>query len=55
MTTKKLSIKNRSYYFYNDLINVLNFEANNLKLDKKHGKTLIFITLAILMKSQNGM
>ena len=26
---------NRTYYFYNDLINVLNFEANNLKLDKK--------------------
>ena len=25
----------RTYYFYNDLINVLNFEANNLKLDKK--------------------
>ena len=36
MTTRQLSIKNRSYYFYNDLINVLNFEAKNLKLDKKN-------------------
>ena len=35
MTTRQLNIKNRSYYFYNDLINILNFEANNLKLDKK--------------------
>ena len=35
MTTKQLNIKNRSSYFYNGLINVLNFEANNLKLDKK--------------------
>ena len=35
MTTKQLNIKNRSYYFYNDLINVLGFEAGNLKLDKK--------------------
>ena len=35
MITKQLNIKNRTYYFYNDLINVLNFEANNLKLDKK--------------------
>ena len=35
MTTKQLNIKNRSYYFYNDLINVLNFETNNLKLGKK--------------------
>ena len=34
MTTKQLNIKNRIYYFYNDLINVLNVEASNLKLDK---------------------
>ena len=35
MTTRQLNIKNRSYYFYNDLINILNFEASNLKLHKK--------------------
>ena len=35
MTTRQVSIKNRSYYFYNDLINVLNFEGSNLKLNKK--------------------
>ena len=35
MTTKQLDIKNTTYHFYNDLINVLNFETNNLKLDKK--------------------
>ena len=41
MTTKQLDVKNRTYYFYNDLINVSNFEAGNLKIDKKkHGKTL---------------
>ena len=39
MTTKQLNIKNRSYYFYSDLINILNFEANNLKLDKKKNIT----------------
>ena len=33
MTAKKLNIKNRTYYFYNDLINALNFEPINLKLD----------------------
>ena len=42
MTTKQLDIKNRTYHFYNDLINLPNFSMNNLKLDKKHGKTLIF-------------
>ena len=35
MTTIQLDIKNRTYYFYNDLINLSNFEASNLKLDKK--------------------
>ena len=35
MTIKQLNIKNRTYYFYNDLINIVNFEASNLKLDKK--------------------
>ena len=40
MTTKQLDIKNRPYYFYNDLINVLNFEAYNLKLDKKTWKDI---------------
>ena len=38
ITTRQLNMKNRTYYFYNDLINVLNFEASNLKLDKKTWK-----------------
>ena len=40
MTAKQLNIKNRTYYFYNDLINTLNFESNNLKLDKKTWKVI---------------
>ena len=35
MTTRQLNIRYRTYYFYNDLINILKFEASNLKLDKK--------------------
>ena len=35
MRTKQLNIKNRTYHFYNDLINILGFEENSLKLDKK--------------------
>ena len=50
MATKQLDIKNKSYYFYNDLINLSNFSVNNLKIDKKHGKTLIFIILVMLIK-----
>ena len=40
MSTRQLNIKNRIYYFYNDLNNVLNFEASNLKLDKKSWKDI---------------
>ena len=40
MTTRQLNTKNRSHCFYNDLINVLNFSASNLKLDKKTWKDI---------------
>ena len=36
MTTRPMNIKNkRIYYFYNELINVKDFDAKLLKLDKK--------------------
>ena len=35
MAIRKLNIKGRTYYFYNDLINIKNFNNINLKLDKK--------------------
>ena len=40
MTTKKLNIAGRSYYFYNDLIRLWNFDERNLKLDKKSWKDI---------------
>ena len=35
MTTKEIDIKDRTDYFYNDLLNIKNFDPNMLKLDKK--------------------
>ena len=35
MTIIQLNIEGRTYYFYNDLINIKNFNSNNLKPDKK--------------------
>ena len=35
---KQINIKNRTYYFYNDLISYRNFESNFLKTDKKSYK-----------------
>ena len=32
---KQINIKNRTYYFYNDQINLKDFDARLLKADKK--------------------
>ena len=33
---KQINIKNRTYYFYNDQINLKDFDARLLKVDKKN-------------------
>ena len=33
--TNQINIKNRTYYFYNDQINLKDFDASLLKIDKK--------------------
>ena len=35
---KSIVIKNRTYYFFNDRINIKNFDSNLLKIDKKSYK-----------------
>ena len=35
MDIRQLNIKSKTCYFYNDLINIRNFNNNKLKLDKK--------------------
>ena len=35
MIVRQMNIKNRTYYFYNGLINIKDFDASLLKLDKK--------------------
>ena len=32
---KQINIKNRTYYFYNDQINLKDFDASLLKVDKE--------------------
>ena len=41
----KTNIKNRSYHLYRNLIDLKDFDAVFLKIDKKSTKTLMFITL----------
>ena len=39
-TVKQIDIKNRTYYFSNDFINLKNFESKLLKIDKKSYKNI---------------
>ena len=34
-TIKQIDIKNRTYYFYNDMIDIKTFNSDLLKIDKK--------------------
>ena len=38
--TKQINVKNRSYYFYNNLIDLKYFDAKLLKIDKKSYKNI---------------
>ena len=49
--TKELNIKNQTYYFLNDMINIKNFQSNLLKIDKKPHKDFdIYYTGYITIK-----
>ena len=37
---KQIDIKNRTYYFYNDIINIKTFDPILLKIDKKSYKDI---------------
>ena len=37
---KQINIKNRTYYFYNDMINLKKFQPNLLKIDRKSYKNI---------------
>ena len=38
---KDIDIKNRPYYFFDDTINIKNFDPNNIKIDEKPYKNIL--------------
>ena len=38
---KDIDIKNLTYYFFNDIMNIENFDRNNIKTDKKSYKNIL--------------
>ena len=51
---KEINIKNRTYYFFNDMINIANFNPNLLKIDKRSYKNIdIYYVEYVTMKDSN--
>ena len=40
---KDIDIKNSTYYFFNDIINLKIFDANNIKIDETSYKNILFL------------
>ena len=56
MVVKQPNIKNRTYYFYNDLINLEKFNPSLLKLDKKSSKDInIYYIGYVTKKSEDNI
>ena len=53
MVVKQLNIKNRTYYFYNDLINLEKFNPSLLKLDKKSSMDINIYYIGYVMKKSD--
>ena len=47
---KQVDIKNRTYYFYNDMTNIKKFDSNLLKIDKKSYKDIYNIGYITIKK-----
>ena len=52
--TKEVKIKYRTYYFFDDMINIKDFDSNLLKIDKKSYKNIdIYYIGYITMKDSD--
>ena len=53
-TTKQINIISRTYYFYNDIIDLENFDAKLLKIDKKSYKDIGIYNNGYVTKKKIG-
>ena len=49
---KQINIKSRTYYFYNDIIDLDKFDGSKIKVDKKILMTLVFIILVMNIRKK---
>ena len=49
---KEINIRNRTYYFYNDIIDLKDFDAGLLKIDKKTYKDIGIYNIGYITKKK---
>ena len=55
---KDIDVKNCTYYFFNDITNIENFDPNNIKIDEKSYKNILiyyigYVTIKEYIKIYN--
>ena len=53
VATKQMNIKSRTYYFYDELINIKGFNPKLLKLDKKLFNDISMYYIGYVTKNRN--
>ena len=53
-TVKQINIKNRTYYFYNYIIDLENFDVELLKIDKKSYKDIGIYNIGYIPQKKIG-
>ena len=53
-TVKQIDIKDRTYYFYNDIIDLESFKSNLIKIDKKSYKDIGIYNIGYITIKKNG-
>ena len=47
---KQINIKNQTYYFFNDMINIKDFDPSQIKIDKKLYKNIGIYRIGYITK-----
>ena len=50
---KDINIKNRTYYFYNDMVNIKDFDSKLMKIDKNSFKNIAIYYIGYITKEIN--
>ena len=48
---KQINVKNRTYYYFNDMINIKDFDSSLLKMNKKSSKNIAIYSIGYITKT----